>query len=106
MCRELKRTGGVARDVRVDKVGEESDRRRGEYYANRLDGSAPRDWPDLTTGVVRQAMRERPPTFPALTKICRAEAERLGLDEDPDFEVAPREFAAAMVEKGGVGVRA
>ena len=100
MCRELKRTGGVARDVRVDKVREESDRRRGEYYANRLDGSALHDWPDLTTGVVGQAMRERPPTFPALTKICRSEAERLGLDVDPDFEVAPREFAAAMVEKG------
>ena len=100
MCRELKRTGGVARDVRVEKVREESDRRRGEYYADRLDGSALHDWPDLTTGVVGQAMRERPPTFPALTKICRAEAQRLGLDEDPDFEVSPREFAAAMVEKG------
>ena len=100
LCRELLRTQGVLRDVDATEVRSESDRRRHEYYDKRLSGSVLGEWPVLTAGVVARVRSERPATPPALTKLCRDEIGRQGLDNDPDFEVTPKEFAATLVERG------
>lgn len=100
LCRELLRTQGVLRDVNATEVRRESDRRRHEYYDKRLAGSVLGEWPALTAGVIARVRAERPATQPALTKVCRNELERQGLNNDPDFEVTPKEFAASLVERG------
>ena len=100
LCRELLRVQGVLRAVNAAELRSESDRRRHEYYDRRLSGSVLGGWRALASGIVARARAERPATPPALTKLCRNEIERLGLDNNPDFEVTPKEFATALVERG------
>ena len=100
LCRGLLRTQGVLKDVDATEVRSESDRRRHEYYDRRLSGSVLGEWPKLTAGVVARVREERPATPPALTKLCRNEIERQGLDNDPDFEATPKEFSTTLVERG------
>ncbi len=100
LCRELLRTDGVLRDVNTARVRSEAERRRRDYYESRLSGSVLGEWPALTAGVVARVAAERPPTPPALTKLCRNEVQRQGLANDPDFEVTPRRFASTLVERG------
>ena len=100
LCRELLRTQGAVRDVDAETVLAESDRRRHDYYAKRLSSSALGLRPSLTAEIVAKVTAERPGDRLALTKLCRRELEREGLDDDPDFEPTPREFAAALLERG------
>lgn len=100
LCRELLRTNGAVRAVDAEEVRAESDQRRHEYYAKRLSSSALGLRPSLTAEVVAKVTAEPPGDRLALTKLCRRELERQGLDDDPDFEPTPREFAAALLERG------
>ena len=100
LCRELLRTDGVLPEVNTARVRMESDRSRWEYYERRLSGSVLGEWPALTAGVVARVAAERPPTPPAITKLCRNEVQRQGLENDPDFEVTPKKFATTLIERG------
>ena len=82
-------------------VRAESDRRRHEYYAKTFSSSALGLRPSLTAQIVAKVTAEPPGDRLALTKLCRRELERQGLDDDPDFEPTPTEFAAALLERGG-----
>lgn len=104
LCRELKRTRGVLKEVATTRVRTESDSRRADYYRKRLADSVLDLRPDLTSSVVGSAMKERPAGRCNLVKLCRKQIERYGLDNDPDFEASPGEFALALVERGVLSI--
>ena len=82
----------------------ESDSRRGDYYQKRLADSVLDLRPDLTSSVVATVMAERPAGRYHLVKLCRKQIEKHGLDNDPDFEASPGEFASALVERGVLAI--
>ena len=100
VCRELLRTDGVMREVDIDAIRSESDRRRGDYYHRRLAGSVLGTYPEFTAAVVA-AVRQGEPKAPGhLWDICdrmlddaRTSHPRLG-------KVSGEEFAAALVARG------
>ena len=104
LCRELKRTRGVLKEVATTRVRTESDSRRADYYRKRLADSVLDLRPDLTSSVVGSAMKERPAGRYNLVKLCRKRIEEHGLDNDPDFEASPGEFASALVERGVLSI--
>lgn len=100
LCRELLRTDGALRGIDADRVQAESDRRRHDYYAKRLSGSVLGLRPSLTAEIVSKVTAQRPRDQLALTKTCRSEMQHQRLDNDPDFEPAPKEVAAALLARG------
>ena len=105
LCRELKRTHGVLKEVGANTVRTESDIRRADYYRKRLADSVLDLRPDLTSSVIGTAMTERPAGRRYnLVKLCREQIEKYGLDNDPDFEASPGEFALALVERGVLSI--
>ena len=100
LCRELLRTNGDLDAVGFDKVRTETAADRRVYYEGRLGAGELARWPKLVAAVAVRLMREHVRTEPELTKLCRRETMRLGLDEDEDFDVDPLDFVRQMVEKG------
>ena len=104
LCRELKRTRGVLKEVGTSRVRTESDSRRADYYRKRLADSVLDLKPDLTSSVIGTAMKQRPAGRYNLVKLCRKQIEQHGLDDDPDFEASPGDFASALVERGVLAI--
>ena len=100
LCRELLRTNGDLDAVGFDKVRTETAADRRVYYEGRLGAGELARWPKLVAAVAVRVMREHVRTEPELTKLCRRQTGRLGLDEDEDFDVDPLDFVRQMVEKG------
>ena len=100
MCRELLRTNGDLEAIDLDKVRTETGADRRAYYEGRLGTGELARWPRLVAAVAVRVMRAHVRTEPELTKLCRSETRRLGLDEDEDFDVDPLDFVRQMVEKG------
>jgi hypothetical protein len=74
--------------------------RRRDYYEERLGHGDLKRWPHLAAAVGLEVMRRQVLEEPGLWKVCRGEIERLKLDKDLDFDVAPRDFVAQMLDKG------
>ena len=100
LCRELLCTNGDLDAVGFDKVRTETAADRRVDYEGRLGTGELARWPKLVAAVAVRVMREHVRTEPELTKLCRRETTRLGLDEDEDFDVDPLDFVRQMVEKG------
>lgn len=100
LCRELLRTNGDLEAIDLDKVRTETGADRRAYYEGRLGTGELARWPRLVAAVAVRVMRAHVRTEPELTKLCRSETRRLGLDEDEDFDVDPLDFVRQMVEKG------
>lgn len=105
MCRELLRTDGVLREVNVDDIRRESDRRRGNYYQRRLSGTMLNArGGTLTASVVERTMAERPGDEVTLADICGEEMHRAGLDDNPNFKATPDEIASLLLERGVLAI--
>ena len=100
LCRELLRTNGDLGAIDLNKVRTETGTERTAYYEGRLGSGELVRWPRLVAAVAVRVMRDQATTEPELTKLCRREITRLGLDDDEDFDVEPLDFVRQMVEKG------
>ena len=103
LCGELVRTDGALTRVDWQRVREESDHRRYEYYAGRLSGAVLGAEPSVTAAIVATA-QEGPMSHSGLVKLCRRELQRAGLLENPDLAITPAEFANALVERGVLSI--
>lgn len=103
LCSELVRTNGSLSGVDWQRVREESDHRRYEYYAGRLSDAVLGAEPSVTAAIVARA-QEGPTTHSGLVKLCRRELESAGLLENPDLAITPAEFANALVERGVLSI--
>ena len=54
--------------------------------------------------MICSVMKTRPQGRYNLAKLCRTHIEQHGLDDDPDFEASPSEFASALVERGVLAI--
>ena len=105
LCRELRRTVGVLRDVNADQVGEASDQLRFDYYSDRLAHPVFSLDRSVTKAILVEVYRRPIRTIPQLNALCDEAVARAGLANDPFFlEIPPGGFARTLVEKGVVTI--
>ena len=105
LCRELRRTNGVLRDVNADQVARESNQLRHDYYRDRLAHPVFSLDPRVTKRIIVEVDRRPIRTIPQLNALCDEEVTQAGLAEDPFFrEIPPGGFARTLVEAGVVTI--
>ena len=105
LCRELVRTNGVLREVDADRVRQESEERRHDYYIARLSHSVLALHPPFTAGIIDKVNQQPLKSIVELNALCDEEMTRAGLADDPYLaEVQSGGFAKALIEKGVVAI--
>lgn len=105
LCRELRVTDGVLRDVDAGRVAEVSDRMRHDYYEDRLAHPILGLDPSVTKRIIVEVERRAIHTIPQLNVLCNEVVAQAGLGRDPFFlEIPPGGLARTLVEKGVVTI--